>query len=379
VTSRQRVRDAMNHIETDRPPLDCTMTIEVYNKVLKALDLGLPPKVACGLDLRVVSDLEVVDRMGLDLAYLGLSPNKKHPGFSFGQDVYTDIWGVDYTKTYIGSLVNYVTTSTPLADYELEDLDNYPWPDPDEPSMYEGLRERARKLHEETDKAVIAMFGASIFTLASLMRGMEQWFIDLIAEPEYAVAVMERLAGYYTRVYVNAIRECGEYLDIIRTENDDFGTQEGLLISPNTFKTLCKPVLAKFYKAIRDEAVKYNPDVKLIKHCCGSVVDIVDDLIDIGTDILDPFQVSAKGMDPATMKARFGDRICFHGGVDTQRLLPRGTPEEVCESVKRTNAIMSKGGGYIVCPVHHVEGDVPPENLFAMCKATLGLPLEASL
>lgn len=378
MTSRERVLRALNHEATDRPPFDCTITIDVYNKLIDLLELDIPKKTNCSIFLTVQLDPEIVDALGLDFVYCPLSPNKTHPAFQFGVDSYTDFLGVQYDKIYIGEdkkYLNYVNVNKPLPEGTMEELEAYPWPNPDEPSLFEGLRERAKDLHENTDKAVIGLFGATCFTEAMLMRGGEDWYVDLLADPEYATALMQKLADYYKRLYCNAIDECGEYLDIIRVDNDDFGTQEGLLISKDMYRELVAPIMKDFYDTIKTRAQAKNPNIKLLKHCCGAVSELMEDFAELGIDIIDPVQVAAIGMEPESLKSRFGDIISFHGGIDTQDVLPHGTPQEVKEFTENMIRIMADKGGYIVCPVHHVEGDVPPENLMAMRAAVYQEPL----
>ncbi|MDR1587181.1 MAG: hypothetical protein LBS57_06985 [Treponema sp.] len=376
MTSRQRFLEAVNHRTTDRPPFDCTITIDAYNRLVRAMNLNLPPKTDCSIFLTVQPDIEVIRGLGLDFVYLPLSENKTHPAFHYGVDHYVDIWGVDYKKITVGKFINYVNVNAPLAGAETGDLASYPWPDPDEPSLYRGLAERAKELSEKTGCAIVGLFGGSVFTEASLLRGMQQWYEDLLAEPEFAARLMEILSDYFTRVYRNAVSECGGYLDLIRIDNDDYGTQESLLISPGVFRSLVKPLISKYYGTVKEHARKFNPEIKLMKHSCGAVFDLVGDFIEMGIDILDPVQVSAKGMDIDRLKGAYGDRITFHGGIDTQRVLPHGTPAEVEEFTAKTISVLGRGGGYIVCPVHHVEGDVPAENILAMGKAVMAAETE---
>ncbi|MCP4399880.1 MAG: hypothetical protein GY801_21565 [bacterium] len=157
----------------------------------------------------------------------------------------------------------------------------------------------------------------------------------------------------------------------IRIDNDDYGTQNGLLISKRTFVKEIKPVIAGYYATVNAEFHKHNPQGKLMKHSCGAVSTLIEDFIDMGIDVLDPVQVAAKGMQPERLKQVYGERICFHGGIDTQNVLPFGSVAEVQADVRKTMKILGAAGGCIVSPVHHVEGDVPPQNLVAMRDAVV--------
>lgn len=364
--SRERVRMAVSFEQTDRPPLDCTMTIDAYNNLIEYLQLNVPRAQDCTLFMTVQIDPRVISAMRLDLGYVGLSPRASLPPLRYHDRNYTDQWGLIYHRTVQPTgIVNFQIVNEPLAGTSIKDLERYPWPDPDDPSLYTGLRERAQRLHAE-DLAVVGNFGGSIFTLASLLRGMERWFMDLLLDPEYAERLIGILSDYHRRVTTNAIALAGDCLDIVRTDNDDYGTQGGLLISPDLFRSVVKPQLRGYYESIAGALHAENPAGTLMKHSCGAVAELVDEFIDLGINILDPMQVAAAGMDAGKLARRFGGRIAFHGGVDTQHLLPHGTAEEVTAATRRLSACFRERGGLIVCPVHHVEPDVPPVNLVAM-------------
>jgi uroporphyrinogen decarboxylase len=154
--------------------------------------------------------------------------------------------------------------------------------------------------------------------------------------------------------------EVGEYIDVVCV-GDDFAGQQAPLISPALFRASIKPYLKRYF-----ELIKRKTSAPLHLHSCGAVRDLLSDLIDIGVDIINPVQVSAAGMDPAVLKKKFGKSLSFWGGIDTQRILPYGTPEDVRNEVTRISRILGKGGGYVLNPVHNVQPDVPPQNILAM-------------
>ena len=162
------------------------------------------------------------------------------------------------------------------------------------------------------------------------------------------------------------IEAAGEYVDILRLSGEDLGTQEGPMISLPMFRRLIRPYMEKLWRFAKKKLLEKNPGAKIMLHSCGSVRWVIPDWIEMGLDILDPIQPKAKGMDPFQLKADFGDKLSFHGGIDAQYILPFGTVEEVRQYTRKYIQALAPGGGYIVAPVHNVQGDVPPENLVAM-------------
>jgi len=174
---------------------------------------------------------------------------------------------------------------------------------------------------------------------------------------------MDRALQYQIDLAHSLLRGVGNKVDVV-VYGDDVGVQQGLMISPQIYRQYLKPRQCKLFQAIREET-----KAKIHYHTCGSVYPLIPDFIEIGVDILNPIQVSAKDMDPARLKREFGEWLSFWGGVDTQRVLPRGTPEEVKEEVRRRIEEMGKGGGYVLGAVHNIQPDVPPENIVALFEA----------
>ena len=186
--------------------------------------------------------------------------------------------------------------------------------------------------------------------------------MDVIINSEFVSALLYKLleinlAG--TGKFLDAV---GKYIQVFRTA-DDMATQSGLLISPATYRSLIKPIYKRYY-----EFVKSKTDAKIFYHSCGNVVDLLDDFIEIGLDIINPVQVSAM-CDTSELNARFGDKLVFWGAIDTQYVLPKGSAQDVEEEVKGRIRELSPGGGYVAAPVHNLQPDVPPQNIIAMANA----------
>ena len=205
----------------------------------------------------------------------------------------------------------------PLAAATVEDLDRYPWPDPLDPALTAGLAGEIRRLHG-TPYAIVADGGfKSFWELGYMLRGLEQLLVDLVADPGFVTALMEKLLELNLAGTRRFLEIAGPYIQVFRAA-DDLATQTGLLMSPEVYRSVLKPVYRRYF-----EQVHAMTDAKLFYHSCGCVNELIDDLIEIGVDIINPVQVSAMG-DTARLKERFGSKVTFWGGIDTQRVLPHG-------------------------------------------------------
>ena len=191
---------------------------------------------------------------------------------------------------------------------------------------------------------------------------MEQILFDLGEMKSFATALFTKLEELAIGCAWAALREVGEYVDIVVT-GDDVASQAGPMMSPAMYRRLIKPHHARMFAAIRE-----NTKAKIYLHCCGNVYRLIEDFIEVGVDLLNPVQVSAGEMgDTARLKREFGDRLSFCGGIDTQKVLPFGRPEDVRAEVRRRIRDLAPGGGYIAAAVHCLQPDVPMENIVAMC------------
>jgi uroporphyrinogen decarboxylase len=250
----------------------------------------------------------------------------------------------------------------PIKELSMAALDRYSWPEPDPPAVVATLRDQARLLHETTDFALVGsgVIGGGIFEQGCRTVGLEDFMMALVLDRPFA----ERLMDGITEIYLESIRRyleaVGEYIDVF-TFWDDVCGQNGWLISPDLYVGLIKPRQRRLFDAIRR-----GTDAKIFYHGCGAVFDLIPHLIEIGVDILNPVQVSARGMDSRRLKERYGKDVTFWGGgVDTQRVLPFGTPEQVREEVKRRIDDLAPGGGFVFNAVHNIQAFVPPANIVA--------------
>ena len=226
-----------------------------------------------------------------------------------------------------------------------------------------GLADDARTLHENTDYAIEASCGFySFFETAYALRGYEQIFMDFIQNPEFVTALFEKLLEVNIAGTHRFLDAAGQYIQVFRTA-DDLAAQNGLLMSPKMYRKFIKPVQAKYF-----EFVKSHTDAKMLYHSDGNVVPLIDDLIEIGIDGINPVQPSAMG-DLAEVKAQYGDKVTFWGAIDTHRVLPYGSPADVAAEVRQRIRELGTGGGYVLSSVHSILVDVPPENVLAMADA----------
>lgn len=254
----------------------------------------------------------------------------------------------------------------PLAEATAVDaLETYPWPDMDDPTRVAHVRDDARRLREAGQYAVIGTPWLLFpFERAHAMQGMDKFLLNMGLYPEFAQALLNKIYSLCKTLMGHFLDQAGEYLDIIKI-GDDLGTQTSLMISPRMYRSFLKPIHADFIQFIKSKT-----DAKVFFHTDGDVFNLIPDFIEIGVDILNPIQTSAGKMsDLPELKKRFGDQITFCGAVDTQRILPYGTPAEVDAEVRRVSQILSPGGGYMLAPVHTIMTEVPPENILAMVDA----------
>ena len=372
-TSRRRVETALSHQEADRVPLDLSITLIAYIK-LRAY-LGLPPddniKADKFFEVRPAQD--VLDALGVDVTFVRLGSAKNwSPPPPQKDGTILDAWGIGRKLIDLpdGSSLNEISYC-PMADLDPAeiDLDAYPWPDPLDPGFTEGLETRARQLYDETEYALLGRFGGPVMEMGTYFRGFEQWLMDLVLYPEFTKDLLNRVADIQIALDEVGIRAAGKYLSIFKLSGEDLGTQTNTLFSYKIWQDLIYPILKRRWQAARAALDKYNAShVKIMLHSDGAFRPFIPDIIAAGVQVLDPIQSVCPGMELAGLKKDFGDDLVFHGSLDTQYYLPRGSVQEVTEETKRCIDELGCGGGLILGPSHFIQPDVPPENIVAMCE-----------
>ena len=276
-----------------------------------------------------------------------------------------DAWGI--TSRWNGH--HYEAVGRPLAGATVDDLDRYPWPDPErlDPALIRSIADKARRLYEQSPYVVCARhpyFG--VMELGCWMCGFDDFLYRMAAEPDFVHRFFGIVHAYQRRVDEIYYAAVGRYIHFT-TSGDDFGAQNAPLVSRTMFVELVCPYLEQRIRHIREFT-----DASFFHHSCGSIRPLIADLISAGVQILNPLQPRAASMDPESIKAEFGDSLVFYGAIDTQELLPRASAEEVAEETRRIIRVLGAGGGYVLSAAHTLQGDVPAANIVAMYRA--GMP-----
>lgn len=362
MTHRERFYKAVNHEQTDRAVYDLSgspqtnVDYEVTQKeLMRLLGISGPKQGSFNLDERVLQALKI------DTRRVGGMPTPATSHIRQENGVYYDAWGIGSREVNGHMEMCY----NPLRDCTIDEMLAYEFPDPEklDIKLIEKWAEQAKYLHENTDYAVIGEHPVlGVFELGCWMFGFDDYLYRLAAEPEVVHAFSERVLAYQKKVIEVYYSALGRYLDCT-TSGDDFGMQTGPFMSVGMFEEYIKPYL----KERIDFTRKYT-DAFYKHHTCGSVHCFIPSLIECGVDILNPIQPGVYMMECERLKADFGDRIAFWGGIDTQHLLPEGSVEDVQAEVRHILPVMDKNGGYILSPAHTIQYDVPAENVIAIYK-----------
>ncbi len=375
MNSRERLLVALNHREPDRIPFDLGSTqvtgIHVIAYRHLRAYLGLPPvepQMCDVIQQLALPDDDVIERLGMDVR--GLFPLNSHNWNIADVDAgdaweYTDEWGIAHRRVKPEGLY-YSAVRHPLGgEISPEDIRNHAWPNTGDPERIAGLREQALAYRAQDKAVMIKGVLAGIFEMAQRVRGMEACLMDMASDESLACTLFDKMLELKLAFWEMALPRLAGIVDVI-SEADDYGTQASQLISPRMFRRLLKPRLKILFGRIKHLA----PGGRLFFHSCGNVRPLLPDFIELGVDILNPVHIRANGMEPVALKRDFGKDIVFWGGgVDTQGVLPNGTPQEVKDDVRRNIEALAPGGGFVFNTVHNIQADVPPENMVAMWEA----------
>ena len=349
MTSKERVLAAISHIQPDRTPIEVVFAPEVFDKLKHHL---------------AMDEKELWQWVGQDvLRFLPTFPDKvsekryADPTIEVTDDgLYLDVFRVPFRETTTAFQTYMELAGQPPLRHcsGLDELAAFPWPTAemwDYSNILPGIEARP-------DVAAIGR-SRGFFEISHFVRGMDNFMVDLALAEDFACALMDRIADYLLEVTRRALEEAkGRYL--LYEYNDDVAHQYGLMISPQMWRRLIKPRMARFCDLIHSHGAKVK------YHSCGSVYEIIPDLIEIGVDVLNPIQALAKDMDPFSLKKEFGDRLCFDGGIDIQDLLPNASADHLRRHVRRMIDVVGKNGGYILGGSHALQADTPVENVTAM-------------
>lgn len=372
MTSRERVQLILNHKMSDRVAVDLGSTASGFtNPTMKRVkeyfgidggDIVFRPDESAS----VYND-EVLERIGSDFRHVFLMPPENASAGFQGTDMAVNEWGMQ--KTLKAGLAQ--NSSNPLADADsIEDLKRYPWPDPYAAGRDRGIKERIEDLYYHTDYALAARaVSHGFFELAWELRGMENFLVDMMSEKKFANYLLDQILDIQMGLYDVLLKDAGKYVQMVETA-DDYGAQNGPLMSPELFREMILPRRRKLNEFIRTKA----PQAKIFHHTCGSVYRLIPDLIETGIDVLNPIQHSAAEMDTYRLQEEFGDRLIFHGAIDEQTALIYGQDVLKREMEERVRSL-GKDGGYIMAPTSNFQDDMPIENIvnFAAMAKEIGV------
>ncbi len=406
MTGQERVRAAVAHRESDKVPVDMGATPSsgisaiAYSNVTQLA--GIPGKTDI---YDVVQQLAqpndaFLDRFGIDVVDIGrafdtedkdwyeitMANGKKarYPAWFRPEAQADGGWRAKHPDgTAIAHMPEgsafYDQTCFPYLDgypSDYKDLDkamdkvlwshlvHSPWKHAGQPGFWDELRRRTLALRASTDRALMVVVGCNLFEWGTFLRRIDNFLMDLLAEPEEAEKLLDALMVRHLATLEKVCAAVGDIVDVVRF-GDDLGTDTGLFMSPEIYRALFKPRHTQLCSY-----VKKHSKMATFLHSCGSITPLIPDLIEAGYDILNPVQTNARDMDPATLKKDFGKDVTFWGGgADTRFVLNNGTPESVRKHVIERLEIFSPGGGFVFNPVHNLLPDVPPQNIVAMFDA----------
>jgi uroporphyrinogen decarboxylase len=356
---------ALSHEQPDTVPLDfggtvnSSIVVEGYNKLKEHFGIDAENRICQRMTRIVEVDEHILRALDIDTraVFTGtpIVEKKQEPG----PKRYRDIWGIERIKPEHSFY--YDQTNFPLAgEISLSDVMNYPWPDPDDPGIVRGLKERVTWIRDNTDCAAILRISSPFVHTSQYLRGFEDWYCDIALNTKVIEALFDAILEISMQMSKNVLKTVGQEVDVI-TCGDDLGGQHRLQINHNHYLKYIKPRHAKYFRQIHD----LSP-AKFLFHTCGSVASIIEDLIEIGVDALNPVQVSAEGMNPVEFKKTYCGRMAFWGAMDTQHVLPHGSIDDVKKMVEERIEQMGEGGGYVIAAVHNIQPDVPVENILAL-------------
>jgi uroporphyrinogen decarboxylase len=406
MTSRERVRAAINHQETDQVPIDLAgyfasgMAAIAYAKLRKYLGLAEEPiRVYDPHQVLAVIDEDVMRRFGVDTFQAGRAFDQDKS--CWGDWVLPDGTPCQWLRCAMpewrsGEWVmvspsGRVVGHMPQGVLNFEPV-NYPFAEKDSldirdirvamsefqftgiPGPYTALLEgpdgsrrfgeRLRALYESTDRAIILAYGGHLLEMGQWLYRADNFYMMMAEQPKRTHEFLDRVVEIHLVELQKLLQFAGPYVDVVAL-SDDLGGQTSLLVSRAMFREFFKERLRLIWNRIRQLT-----NAKIMLHSCGAVRELIPDLIDAGVDILNPIQFDCPGMDVKELKAEFGkDLVLWGGGCDSHRILPRGTPEEVRRHVKKQVGHLRPGGGFVFQQVHNILADVPPQNIVAMYDA----------
>jgi len=358
MNSKERTLAALRRQEPDRVPMYVTVVSEMAEKLSQAT--GIPANPCDAYLTNRISHAEILTTLGNDVVGIGSTAPPRCPSIVRSDGFRVDEWGFVYRPVPHAYGIYYEIVERPLQGItSAKELARYRVPDPYAPGRFDVAQDHSQRFGQ--DYALLGVIECTVFEMAWNLVGLEQFLADMALRKDYVGPLLDEIANYSIGVGLELIKLGA---DVMLT-GDDLGMDIGPLISPRMWREYLKPRLKRVFEAYKAA----RPDVILAYHSCGSIMPFVDELIEIGMQVLNPIQVTAQGMDPVALKAKYGRQLAFFGGIDQRQVLPAGTPEDVEAEVRRRILQMGHGGGYLLAPTHDIQSDTPVENVLALFEA----------
>lgn len=406
-TSRERVLSAIQHNEPEKVPVDLGSTPSsgisaiAYSRMIKYIGMDhLPVQIYDVVQQLAQVHNELIDLFGIDVLDIGRTFNNEDEHWKpathvNGVNAFYPVWFTP-EKNNLGDWIAKHPSGIPIAKMpggatffdqihfpwangypdDFNSLDDAmskvlwsafvhsPWDNSNMPGFWEELRKRAINLRETTDKALMVVVGCNLFEWGTFIRRMDNFMMDLYLEPVNAEKLLDALMERHIAMLTKVCKAVGDVVDIVRF-GDDLGAMNGPFMDPEIYRKMFKPR----HKMLCD-FIKKNSNMHTFLHSCGSIYQLIPDLIDAGFEIINPMQTQCTDMAPEKLKQEFGNEVTFWGGgIETVGTLNTKNTEEVRAEVLSRLELLSKNGGYVFNTVHNIMPDVPPENIVAMFNA----------
>jgi len=378
---RERVNVTLNHKEPDKVPIDLggnqsSIHIKAYKKLLNYLEIEDKNIQYADFVQQIVRPCnQILERFGIDIRYIQplggmvrvqdmeLLYEGKYVGV---YDQFGVFWG-DNAEKNLEDILYYDPIIHPFENFtSIKEIKDYNWPDGRDKTPFEGLKDYAKNLHNNTEFALSTPPVGCVYEYCTFLFGFTKTLRYLKTKPEFIITAMEGLLKYWTDYVTVFLDEVGAYLDVICI-NGDLAEQAGPIMSVKLYEKMIKPLERKLSNKIHELV-----DAKINYHSCGAIAQFIPHFTEIGYDIINPVQISAFDMEPCSLKKRFGETMSFWGGLcNSQKTLPFGTPKQIREEVKKNFECLKPGGGFVASNIHNITAEVPPQNIVAMFDAAL--------
>jgi uroporphyrinogen decarboxylase len=369
MNSRERVMLALNHKEPDRIPVDLgggvsSLMKNAYINLLAFLNMKSGDIKYSLFNTVFDIDEEILVKFGVDFRRVWLGEPVKNKISEDENGIITDIFQIK--RKIIGEYMEII--GPPLANADFNAVREYQFPDPEDSGWLDGVKEKLLPLKLSSEYAIVLGMGMDgIFESGTYLFGFEDFLIKLYTEKKLVNYFFDKLLDFLKSFWVKILSETGSDFDILEL-GDDMANQRQVFFSREIYKEMIKPRHLELFGTMK----KYT-DAKIFLHCCGSISELIDDLIEVGVDILNPIQPGAHNMEASLLKRKFGERICFHGGIDEQYYLSRASIPELVQEIERVITNLAPNGGYILAPAHNIQSDTSPEKIIKLYETAVEL------